>query len=253
MAFTEEENKIINILEGGDTVIFKSIELLIKDYKEKTGKKVNSSCPSCVRVVILTLKNIYKMVNFKFKRPSASYKNKKGDKTTISNSTMTDEKAIEFLKTNPERIRLFSEFPTNWKKLIKGEVETEEEKEKRIAIEAEITEASKAKAETSKKADLGQKVVKELIEEGKDSEDALKAVNEGLDADKTVEEIVASDNPTEKELEAIDEDGNKTEGNDVDEALRADLMKMSLKDLRKEYPNIKATSIPNFVDKVLNL
>ena len=229
MAFTEEENKIINILEGGDTVIFKSIELLIKDYKEKTGKKVNSSCPSCVRVVILTLKNIYKMVNFKFKRPSASYKNKKGDKTTISNSTMTDEKSIEFLKTNPERIRLFSEFPTNWKKLIKGEVETEEEKEKRIAIEAEITEVSKAKADTSKKTDLGQKEAKE------------------------VEEIVASDNPTEEELNSVDEDGYETEGSDVDEALRADLMKMSLKDLRKEYPNIKATSIPNFVDKVLDL
>jgi len=236
MAFTEEENKIIKILEGGDTVIFKNINLLIDNYKEVTGKKVNSGCTSCVRVVILTLKNIYKMVNFKFKRPSASYKNKKGDKTTISNSTMTDEKAIEFLKTNPERIRLFSEFPTNWEKLIKGEVETEEEKEKRIVIEAEITEVLKAKV--SKKADLKKEEVKKVVEVA-DGE-KVETEKEDLDEEKTVEEIVVSGNSTK-------------EGSDVDEALRADLMKMSLKALRKEYPNVKATSIPNFVDKVLGL
>ena len=88
------------------------------------------------------------MTNFSFKRHAAQYKNLKGDKTTISNNTMTDEKAVEFLKTNPQRIELFATFPKNWKKLIKGEAETSEQLEVRLAIEAEIADANKAKKET---------------------------------------------------------------------------------------------------------
>ena len=46
------------------------------------------------------------MSKFKFKSPYAQYKNKKGDKYTISNSTMTDEKAIEFLSTKKRKNRI---------------------------------------------------------------------------------------------------------------------------------------------------
>lgn len=225
MAFTTEEKQIIDILEGGDTLIFKNIDLLVQNYEKKTAKKVNTGCPSCVRVMILTLKNIYKMTNFRFKRPAASYKNAKGDKTTISNATMTDEKALNFLKTNPERISLFSEYPSNWKKLIKGEIETEEQKKARIAAEAEKIEVKKAKKE--KKAE---KKTEKVV------------------AEKTAEKVVeGASEKTETKTE------EQKEENKTSEADRVELMKMSLSDLRKKYPAVKATSISAFVDKVLAL
>ncbi len=108
---------IIEILQGSKKEILANIDLLAEEYLKIKGKKLNKGCPACVIEMVLTLKNFYKMAQFKFKRHAASYKNKKGDKTTISNSTMTDEKAIAFLKTDPKRIELFSDYPSNWKKL----------------------------------------------------------------------------------------------------------------------------------------
>ena len=107
MKLSDEE--IINILKGTDKEIIKNIDILAKLYLEHKGRKLNKGCSSCITEMLLTLKNIYQMVQFKFKRHAASYKNKKGDTTTISNSTMTDEKALKFLKTNPKRIDLFLE------------------------------------------------------------------------------------------------------------------------------------------------
>ena len=187
---------IIEILNLTKRDIKENIDLLEKDYLRITGRKVCRTCPSDVQSMILTLKNHYKMTQFKFKRPAAMYKNKKGDKTTISNGNITDEKAIEFLKTKPERIELFSDYPSNWKKMIDNNFvqETEEEKEKRLAIEAELEE--------KRIADL------------------------------------ANETPEEKELRLAAEK-------------REDLMKIGLKNLRIKYPNIKATSTKNFVDKVL--
>ena len=190
---------IIDILDSNDKTIIDNIELLAKDFFQKKGKKLNKGCPSCVREMILTLKNYYKMTQFRFKNKAVSYKNKKGDKTTISNSTMTDEKAIEFLKTRPDRISLFSEYPSNWKELIEGKKETEPEKEKRMAIEAEIKEVKKNNK------------IKEVKKNKSHVEKKTKM-------------------PSKKIL----------------------LMRMSLKELRKKYPNIKATSIEGFVDKILN-
>ena len=147
------------------------------------------------------------MTQFKFKRHAAQYKNKKGDRTTLSNSNMTDEKAIEFLNTNPERIRLFSDFPSNWETLILDglDSETEAEKEKRLAAEAEVAAAM----------DLN-------------------------------DEVPAEETEAEKEMKQAEKD--------AEEALKPkkeDLLKMSLKDLRAKYPNIKATSIKDFVQKVI--
>lgn len=185
---------MLKILKGTDKDILENLEILAKDYLEKTGRKVCRTCPSDIAYMVLSLKNFYKMTNFKFKRNAAHYKNKKGDRKTISNSTMTDEGAIEFLRTNPKRIDLFSEFPENWKKLVAGKVETPEEIEARLAIEAEIATAKKAK-------------------EAKKNEGVI-GINDG------------------KEKKA--------------------LMAMPLRDLRAKYPNIKATSIKGFVEKVLN-
>ena len=204
---------ITEILKGTDKVIHANIDLLAADYLSKKGKILNKGCPACVKEMVLTLKHFYKMAQFKFKRNAASYKDKKGDKTTISNSTMTDEKALKFLKTNPERIELFSEYPSNWKELIEGKIETEEERKKRIAAEAELAaaEAELAAAEAELAA----------AEEGK------------------------------KETEGGDKEEGEEDGSVDISASREELMKMGLKELRKAYPNIKATSTEDFVNKVL--
>ena len=88
---------VIEILGGTNQDIIANIDWLAKDYLEKKGKRLNKGCSSCIAEMVLILKNFYKMTEFKLKRHAASYKNKKGDTTTISNSTMTDEKALTFL------------------------------------------------------------------------------------------------------------------------------------------------------------
>jgi len=205
--FNNSTKSIPEILEGSKKEIQSNIGLLAKDYLEKTGRKVCRTCPSDLNYMILTLKNLYKMTQFKFKRHAAQYKNKKGDRTTLSNSNMTDEKAIEFLNTNPERIRLFSDYPSNWETLILDglDSETEAEKEKRLAAEAEVAAAMDLNDEVPAKETEAEKEMKQAE---KDAEEALKPKKE-------------------------------------------DLLKMSLKDLRAKYPNIKATSIKDFVQKVI--
>jgi hypothetical protein len=144
--FNNKQMTIPEILEGTKKDIVANIDLLAKVYLEKTGRKVCRTCPSDINYMILSLKNIYKMTQFKFKRHAAQYKVKKGDKTTISNATLTDEKAVEFLRENPERISLFMTFPSNWEQLLVdgADAETEEEKNARIAAEAEAEAAAEA-------------------------------------------------------------------------------------------------------------
>lgn len=190
---------ILEILNGTSKDIKANFKLLAADYKEKTGRKVCPSCPSDIQYMILSLKNIYKMTQFKFKRHAAIYKDKKGDKTTISNATMSDEKAIEFLKTRPQRIELFSEYPSNWLDLVNGNAETEAQKEVRLAAEAEAMLAAESHNEA----------IEEMIQEDSAEDEAEK------------------------------------------EALKAELHQMTLKDLRKKYPEVKATSLKIFIEKVV--
>ena len=119
------------------------------------------------------------MTNFEFKRERAQYKNKKGDKVTISNNTMTDERAIEFLKTNPKRIELFSKFPKGWKKMIKGEGETAEQTEARLAAEAIANSEMEAQLREMIKeveANVSAKVSAEFKEKFNEQETELKAM-----------------------------------------------------------------------------
>lgn len=212
---------MLKILNGTKEDIRKNIEILAKDYFEKTGRKVCRTCPSDIQYMILSLKNIYKMTNFAFKKHAAQYKNKKGDRTTISNSTMTDERAIEFLKTNPKRIELFGTYPKNWKKLVSGKAETPEQIEARLAIEAELALA----AEANKK-------------------DGLKVVPKETEAEKQIR--------LSAEAEAAAIAAASGSSGETPEQIEARLMKMKLGELRKEYPEVKATSIKAFVNKVLN-
>lgn len=173
---------ILSILEGTNKVIIANIDLLANDYFEKTGRKLNKGCSSCVIEMVLTLKHFYNMAQFEFKRTAASYKNEKGDKVTISNSTMTDEKALKFLKTNPKRIELFSKYPKNWKKLIDGKIETEKERSNRIAIEAEAEAARVAEEKAAEEKKNVKPSKEDLMKMGlKD----LRAAYPGIKATKT--------------------------------------------------------------------
>lgn len=58
------------------------------------------------------------MSEFRFKRERAIYRIDQESKERISNDIITDELAIRFLKVNPERISLFSQYPENWEDLI---------------------------------------------------------------------------------------------------------------------------------------
>ena len=58
------------------------------------------------------------MTNFEFKKLNGIYKMKQGGSVTISNKSMTDEIALEFLSINKERISLFSKYPENWEELL---------------------------------------------------------------------------------------------------------------------------------------
>lgn len=202
---------ILEILNGTSKDIKANFDLLAKDYKEKTGRKVCRSCPSDIQYMILSLKSIYKMTQFKFKRHAAIYKDKPEDKVSISNATMTDEKAIAFLKTRPQRIELFSDYPSNWLDLVNGKAETEKQKEARLAAEAEATAAVEA------------------------AENATKDNPEEVQEEDSLE--VDAETEAQKEAEK--------------EALKEELLKKSLADLRKLYPEVKATSIKAFVGKVL--
>lgn len=209
-----EQKAIIEILEGSKQEIKNNIDLLAKAYLEITGRKVCRTCPSDIQYMILSLKNQLNMTQFKFKRPLAMYKNKKGDTTTISNGNMTDEKAIEFLKTNPERITLFDVYPSNWAELIVGGVKkvSKEETEARLAAEAERQVFLDSVDETE-----------EGVVDNKDNENEAEK-----EARLAAEAAIGNIKPSREEL-----------------------MKMSLKDLRSKYPEVKATSIKDFVEKVL--
>lgn len=118
-----------DILELPEKQLKKHIPDLAKIYKQEYGRNVCFTCPGDIQNMISTLKNHFNMTSFKLKKPQVIYKMKKGSATTISNPKMTDELAIEFLSIRPERIELFSEFPENWKDLIKGQAEPEASKE----------------------------------------------------------------------------------------------------------------------------
>ena len=244
---------MLGILESSNKVIKQNIKLLAADYKEKTGRVVCTSCPSDIQYMISSLKIIYKMKTFEFKRENAQYKNAKGDRTTISNGNLTDEKAIEFLKTNPKRIELFSKYPENWTELIglqKIDIDLNPEE-----LKAQI-EASKGK---SKEGGQGSENISPIDEE-------MKAATEGKSGqvdieeaiDEATKEIIVNDAEEVsgaaegKAKEDCCEDGEEAPCEECKEKKRLELMKMSLKNLRAAYPEVKATSIKAFVDQVIN-
>lgn len=60
--------------------------------------------------------------NFKLRNDIGVLQINFGNGQFISQNNSTDELCIEFLKANPNRISLFSEYPENWKTLIQDNV-----------------------------------------------------------------------------------------------------------------------------------
>lgn len=58
------------------------------------------------------------ITDFELKGLNPYYRLTKGKAGTISNSQMTNELALDFLRIDPTRIRLFSKYPENWRELV---------------------------------------------------------------------------------------------------------------------------------------
>jgi len=142
-------NNILDILDN-DKEVLAHIGELDSLFFDITKRHVCRTCAADIRFMIFTLKQANKMLEFEFKKARAQYKIRREDKYTISNSTLTNEKALDFLKQNPKRIALFSKYPKDWKKQMN---KSKEDVEKELAIKAELAEAKRAdKAEAEKTA-----------------------------------------------------------------------------------------------------
>ena len=165
---TEEAKYMIDLLNGSEAVIRKNIDIIAEEYKKAFNKNLCKSCPASIALSLIQLKRHYMTCQFKFKRPIAQYKIKKGDKATIHNGNITDEKAIEFLKVRSSRIELFSEYPKDIEIIVKfGSLEAYEAakaEEEAIAKAAAEAAAEAAKAGDEGKSDTVLESVKELAD-----------------------------------------------------------------------------------------
>lgn len=101
----------------------KHIKTLADNYYELYQQRVCLSCGADVNNMINKLRKHYNMTNFELKKINGVYKLEKGGKITISNNTMSDALALEFLSIRKERIELFSKYPENWEELVDGKQE----------------------------------------------------------------------------------------------------------------------------------
>lgn len=227
---------IIDILDSNDTVIKANIKILADDYSEKLNKKACLTCPTGARVMISELKLFYKMSQFEFLQPKAQYKNTQTSKTTISNSTMSDEKAVAFIKAGikdkKKREKLFKTLPSNWKQMIeKGfDYESKDEKSKRLEVEAELKQVDSEEGEKKETSELL------TIEKARE-------MFPGVEGD-TVGEILKR---LSGQWNKVIGPGHETTKKNDD---KKDVEKMSLTELREAYPEIKATSIKDFILKL---
>jgi hypothetical protein len=113
-------------------------------------------------------------MNFQLKKPQVIYKLEKGSSRTISNSKMTDELAIKFLKINEDRIKLFSKYPENWLELIQDEdeeddIEIQTENISKVPGEGETETKTTSKRKAKRKPCTGckKKITKKDNTDGK--------------------------------------------------------------------------------------
>ena len=106
-----------------------SLSILIKWYCEQTGE--DRPCMGCeleksnfINRVISYIANIKKSghmssQNWKLKTNSI-FPFRYGGSVHISNANLTEEKAIEFLRQNKNRIQVFAIYPANWGDIVDG-------------------------------------------------------------------------------------------------------------------------------------
>jgi len=94
-----------------------NLKVLVQQYKEELDRTVCVSCRGSLNEMILTLKKYNNMSNFELKH-NKYYRLEKGTGKTINNNIITDELAIEFLRIDPTRIRVFEKYPEDWKQLV---------------------------------------------------------------------------------------------------------------------------------------
>jgi len=204
------------ILNSSHETIQKNLELIKEDYKRVFKKDLCASCPTGVREAIFKLKYYYNMSQFRLSSPKGHYKIKKGARSTIHNGNLTDELAIEFLKISHERIKLFSEYPSNWKELVEGNKETDEERLKRLAIEAEVAQAA-YEAEMKAQGTVGPPPK----EDGEDS--------------------------------SKEDDDSKEESGQYSEEEIQGLLDLHMDELREKFPDVKARSKVELLNEALGL
>lgn len=180
------------------------------------------------------------MSNFEFKHPMAMYRNKKSDTTTISNSNITDEKAIEFLQTNPERIRLFSKYPKNWETLIlDGPTDEEIEGAKKEAAKVE-KESKPEETVDEGQGDTGSPEAGKVTEDSKDESDDFDLAAALAEAGADDADDDCCDDDTDEECE------------ECKEKKRKELNELTVKELQKAYPDIdKRLNKQNFIDEIV--
>lgn len=239
----EARLKIIEVIKAGDKEVLKNFDFLADEFKRKTGRNVVKGCRASVRFMVLTLNYFTTMSEFKFNGRNVhyKYKNELGVQVRIKADGLTDEEALKFLKQKPERISLFSEYPKDWKELIKGDIETEAERIQRLEVEAEAVEVAKAKAEAvNSKTNQSEKVEKQIEEAENEQSDSVNSVVEDIVAAAEAEAIKAAEEATA----SAGSDNNSLPSKEV-------LLSMSLTDLRAKWPTVKATSVKTFVEKLL--
>lgn len=94
-----------------------NLKVLVDIYKNECGKTVCVSCPGSLAEMINYLRNYLNMSDFELKG-NGYYRLSKQSSKTINNNIISNELAIEFLRLNPDRIRLFSKYPKNWRTIV---------------------------------------------------------------------------------------------------------------------------------------
>ena len=116
-------NQLAEIANNWKAADNSSLSILTTWYQQQTGKALD--CFNCdgkkqryFSEVIAYLSNIKltgMKVTTKWKlKSNNAYPLRFGGGDFISNAAMTDDKAIAFLKENPNRIQIFSEYPSDW-------------------------------------------------------------------------------------------------------------------------------------------
>lgn len=119
-ASIEHLSEIANNWKAADN---SSLSILTTWYQHQTGKTLD--CFNCdgkkqryfseVIAYLSNIKTTGMKVTSKWKlKSNNAYPLTFGGGEFISNAAMTDEKAIAFLKENPNRIQVFSEYPSDW-------------------------------------------------------------------------------------------------------------------------------------------